>query len=334
MMKKTWVVLSALVLLLLIGAGPCERSMPDSINPVNKFKQSMTGGEKLSIYEAVSYYLGFKLDPATIDDTTVILRQVSDGSEVPGLISMFDPVDCALPGGSCPRGVGFTPNDGMTCALQGDTLYELVLDGVLRADGTPITADGSSLHVTFRTKPVPDGDTPDFCSGAAPWWVIDYLHPTDGLTLGIAGDPPFVIIVTGVEAMSPWNGYDQPYETTIQLGVWDYVFSFVVGAPASPPYIPMLVIQNTGGGAYDLSLLADGDRMVGLTDNLNNYMPVKLPPISIPADESLFLYVGADGSSYYAYDDSGTHTYDSFDWYPPYMLDPPTAFAAGPAASW
>lgn len=333
-MKKTWAVFSALVLLLLIGAGPCERSMPDSIKPVDKFKESMTGGEKLSIYEAISYYLGFKLDPDTIDDTTVILRLVSDGSEVPGLVSMFDPVDCALTGGSCPRGVGLTPNDGMTCALQGDTVYELVLDGVLRADGSPITADGSSLHVTFRTQPVPAGDTPDFCSGAAPWWVIDYLHPTDGLTLGISGDSPFVILVAGVEAIGPWNGYTIPYETTTQLGRWEYYASYTVGSPASPPYTPLIVIENLDSSGYDLSLLADVDQMIGLTDDLGNYVPVKLPDITIPAGESLFLYVGVDGSSYYAYDDGGTHTYDSMDWWPPYMLDPPTAFAAGPAASW
>jgi len=308
-----------------MGVAPCERQLPKTINPIDQFHDSMTGGERQPINRSVSYLVGPALDQDSITTSTVLLRLASDGSPVPGLVSFFQFKDCDLALGSCPRGVGLSPNDGLTCDLQGDTLYELLPDGSALPTRT----------ITFRTRPVPHGFTPSYCSAAPAWWQIDGLDPVDGLTLGITGDTPFIIIVTGVEAVGPWNGFDQPYEPTIALGVWDYNFSFSANTLANPPYVPLLVIQNSDtGSAYDLSLLPDIDRMIGMTDSNGNYVAVKLPTISIPADESLFLYVGANGSSYYAYDDSGTHTYTRSDQYPPYMLDPPTAFANAPAASW
>jgi hypothetical protein len=321
-----------------MGTAPCEnRELPDSIESVDQFTGAMVGGESQPINRAIAYLVGRKLDPDSINVGTVILRPAADpAAEVPGAVSFFDLKDCNLALGSCPRGVGFTPNDGSPCDLLGDTTYELVLDGIIRADGSPLMSDGSSLVVTFRTKPVPNNYVPNYCGGAPLWWAINGVDAIDGLTLGIAGAAPFVILLTGIEAVAPWYGYDQPYEPSITLAAWDYHFA---GPPTTftlpnPPYIPLLVIQNAKLVDYDLSLLAPADRMVGITDDTDTYVPVKLPTDIIPANSSLFLYVAADGSSYYAYDNgSGVHTEVRTNSYPSTM-DPPTAFALPAAATW
>jgi len=295
------------------------------------------GNRSIHVYEQPATLPGPLLDYFSLDNTTVLLRRSSDGELVDGSALGFDLKDCALGEASCAKGAAFLPGGGSPCDLDGDTAYELLLDGVLGEDGLPL----NTLLIPFRTLPVPAGHTPDFCSDReAGWWLVNYFGRDDGIKSTVTGSVS--IVIAGVDSRAPYNNYeafDSPeYAFAAYYQPGGYVSYNKSNMLISPPYIPVLKIYNNSDGPYELS----GADAVALCDGQGRTLEggAALPHIELPAWETLLLYVAEDGSTYYMYDDgSGGHTLDLVN-YPSCrdgsggcpVLDPEEALAEGPAA--
>ncbi|HUT52769.1 MAG TPA: hypothetical protein VM658_05205 [bacterium] len=336
--SKPLMVLMGLLALALLGPGPCEApKLDDSIEPVNSYLGQFVGNGAafLQIYDSPAHYFGLALDPASIDNTTVMLQRASDGAAVNGLPEGFEASCVEGTTVGCYLGIDFRPGGLTPCALDGDTTYELIIDGVLLMDGSSLPA----VTFTFRTAPVPAGHTPNFCSEGVTWWSITDVHATLGLNDGIAGT--INVYLWGVEDRDPWNNYDAIEDTFFIFCSWEVAGSYNVPPNFlnNPPYIPVLKILNFTAGDYDLAASAG---WIQIVDSLDNAMDVKLPGIVIPPWETLLLYVADNGSSFYMYDDGvGGHTLDltlfpecGFAGLDCPTMDPPTAFAEPPAATW
>ncbi len=352
--RKTLMVAAALSALTLWGIACEAPSLSDSIEPVNRYLNQFvgSGATAIQIYESPAHYFGQVMNLGSIDNLTVKLERASDGAAVGGDVSGFDFAAC-LSGGTigCPRGIGFRPGGLLTpCDLDGDTTYQLIIDGVVLDDGSALPP----VTFIFRTQPVPAGYPPNFCSTAGPitWWTIEDGNSTDGLNGGIAADA-VTTYLAGVQdsATSGYDGYDYINDSGLKFCQVSSNSFIDLSSPEGPnvfpypPYIAVLEILNNGGSAYDLSASAG---TIQIKDISNNIMNVRLPDDSIPAGEALFLYVANNGSTYYMFNSvtPGVHTFDPADPDPigcgfnccdfsgvgcPTM-DPPTAFSFLPAA--
>jgi hypothetical protein len=347
----------ACCILAMMGPGPCEQpKLSDSIDPVGSYLNQFVGNGTglIQIYEAPGHYFGLALDPTSIDNLTVQLQRASDGSPVGGDPSGFDFVGNPP---NFPLGVSFLQGGLLDpCDLDADTVYNLILDGLRYADGSPV----DPVTIAFRTLGAPAGYAPNYCSAgpALTWWTLADVNSTTGLNGGIAADAvtTYLFGVEDSDSVSRYYyGYDAVSLSDLHFGQVSgnsyTCLSTTGGGPnvfAYPPYIAVLKIFNSTASDYDLSASAG---TIQIVDILNKRMNAKLPGDVIPAGETLLLYVANNGSTYYMYDSTispGVHTFDLAAGAPECggwdccqdvdlgcpTMDPPTAFANAPAATW
>ncbi len=368
MRKGILAVLSVLAAAALFILASCEEGdFDDPMKAVQRyFEQLVRNGDRnVDPTKPLAYDVGERVLQDGVNDTTVKLIYAASGDEVSGAVLPSAPVYCQqgnAASGICATAVAFYPggqSEENACSLFGDTLYYLVIDGLTIFGGDPL----DSITVEFFTAEVDEGSSVTYC-GSGPlyaWWTIDDLDADDGMTLGIGGDSPWSITSYGIQAY-PDNGYygynafmsSMPGVLDLQISAWPPGGSFYQyqATPYLPPYTPMVRIRNSDGSMHTIPAGAS----IVMTSSIGATVNVTLPAgDTVPAGESLLLYVGNDGSSYYAVDGNttgGDYSVDSttldncqdpctaFGFPPPCpdpsvgcpMLSPPDAFA-NPAAA-
>jgi hypothetical protein len=259
-------------------------------------------------------------------------------------------IGCDVASDRCYPRFTFYPGSRATpCDLDPETVYNLVLDGLSVEGGAVLDA----VTITFTTGTVPDGYTPDYCSEQVDlWWIMsgNSLDVAAGMVPNyLVAFPPYPFIdAYGVEADSPYYGYNTPGLTEHRMGYMDGAGNYFPETSKTgnaDNHTPMLEIY-TPFGEINLSAVVDSVLIQDLDGNtINVALPGDTVPQSTPANMKLLLYVGADGSSYYAKDGSTTGDIilntDSYgdggcdsvaDNCP--ILTPAEAFQYTPAATW
>ena len=246
---KVFSVLSLVFMALLFVITSCdEQGLSDMVDPNSVYnrkvaQQTVEDGETgVPIDVSLLFDVNENVDSISITGDNITLAFDSDGAKVKlSVIGMNEVDGCSVFSGKCFTTIIFVPggfNDH--CDLDPDTVYNLVLDGLSIEGGTVLDA----MTISFTTGPVPAGYTPDLCSERLPppWWTLDgdSLDPTDGLAGGIGGAYLGTTKVIGIEADSPYKGFDNPGNANILFGSWSFGESFVI-PPTWQPIITWLL---------------------------------------------------------------------------------------------
>ncbi len=159
-MKKTPALPILVFLALAFFLPACQQpEMDDSIDPHEQYFDNMVhdGDQNVSIKKAITYYVGEKIDPASLDNSSLYLREQA-GSTVRGSVDGFQFTDCVTSPLGCPLGVSFLSGGGPICDLTPNTVYELVIDNLVLDDGSTL-----SKTITFTTGNAPPGYVPSPC---------------------------------------------------------------------------------------------------------------------------------------------------------------------------